>query len=480
MPRARRPCHRFPILESSGYLAVLLAYAGGLVVLGLYLSRRVRSSSDFFVAGRQLPSGLIFATFLAANIGAGSTVGASGAGYTQGLSAIWWVGSAGLGSLILAFFVGPKIYRLARQYNFLTVGDFLEMRYSRAVGLFLGATLWLGCLFILAGQLIAIAWILDAVAGVPKPWGCAIGGLVVAAYFSSGGLRTAVWLHVIQISVKMAGFAIAVPWALHAIGGLSKLQAAPAPAGYMSPVGIGAAGVAGYIVTFVPNFFIAPGLIQKLYGARDESAVRKGVGWQALVLLLYAVLPALMGMIAHAAFPGLKPEMALPAVLRQLLPWWIGALLLGAVVSAEMSAGDAVLFMLSTSIGKDLYQGVLNPGASEAQLLRVTRWTSLAAGVLGTVLAIALPTVEAAVKSFYGMIAVVLLVPLLAGLYMKSPTAAGALVTMTVSVVAALTAHFLTAGKGVSIFNPIAIGIGAGAVIMGGMTCFVWTGRLRS
>jgi len=468
-------------LASSGYVAVLLAYAGGLVVLGLYLSRRVRSSQDFFVAGRQLPPGLIFATFLAANIGAGSTVGASGKGYSQGLSAIWWVGSAGLGSLVLAFFVGPKIYRLARKYNLLTVGDFLEMRYSRAVRLFLGATLWLGCLFILAGQLIAIAWILDAAAGVSKPWGCAIGGFVVAAYFSSGGLRSAVWLHVVQIAVKMTGFLIAVPWALHAIGGWSKLQAAPAPAGYMSPVGIGAAGVAGYIVTFMPNFFIAPGLLQKLYGARDESAVRKGVGWQAVVLLLYAILPALLGMIAHAAYPGLaNPETGLPLILRHLLPWWMGALLLGAVVSAEMSAGDAVLFMLSTSIGKDLYQGVLNPAATEQQLLRVTRWASLGAGVLGTALAIALPTVEAAVRSFYGMIAVVLLVPLVAGLYMKSPSAAAALVTMTGSVIAALTAHFLTAGQGIGIFNPIAIGIGAGVVIMGGMTCFVWITRSRS
>jgi Na+/pantothenate symporter len=78
------------------------------------------------------------------------------------------------------------------------------------------------------------------------------------------------------------------------------------------------------------------------------------------------------------------------------------------------------------------------------------------------------------------MIAVVLLVPLVAGLYMKSPSAAAALVTMTGSVIAALTAHFLTAGQGIGIFNPIAIGIGAGVVIMGGMTCFVWITRSRS
>jgi solute:Na+ symporter, SSS family len=455
-------------MRSVDYIAILLAYAGGLVALGLFLSRRVRSTKDFFVAGRQLPPGLIFATFLAANIGAGSTVGATGRGFSEGLSAVWWMVSAGLGSLVLAFFVGPRIYRLAVAHNFLTVGDFLEMRYSRAVRLFLGVSLWLGCLFILAGQLIAISRILNVTANLSKPWGCALGGLVVAAYFSSGGLRTAAWVHVVQITVKMTGFLIAVPWALHAIGGWDRLHAIAAPREYFSPVGIGVRGVLSYLVIFLPNFFIAPGLIQKLYGARDESAVRRGVGWHAVVLLLYAVLPVVLGMIARAAFPGLaNPELALPTVLRELLPGWLGALLLAAVFSAELSAGDAVLFMLSTSLGKDLYKALLNPGAREDQLLRVTRCASVAAGVLGTALAIVLPTVVDALTAFYSLLTVVLMVPLLAGLYLKSPTSFAALVTMSVSVIVMLAAHFLTAGKGISIFNPVALGIGAGALTMG-------------
>lgn len=450
------------------YLLVLIAYAVVLVAVGMFLSRKVKSAGDFFVAGRSLPPGLIFATFLAANIGAGSTVGATGRGFTQGLSAVWWVGSAGLGSLVLAFFIGPRIYRLAREHHFLTVGDFLEHRYNRHVRLFLGATLWLGCLFILAGQLIAIAWILNVTAGLSKPLGCALGGLVIAAYFSTGGLRTAAWLHVIQMAVKMAGFVIAVPWALHAVGGWSALTAIPAPPpGYFSPVGIGTSGVLGYIAIFMPNFFIAPGLLQKLYGARDESAVRTGVGWQGVVLLLYAVLPALLGMIARQAFPHLdNPELALPTVLRDLLPWWLGALLLGAVFSAELSAGDAVLFMLSTSLGKDLYQSVINPAATERQLLNVTRATSVVAGALGITFAMVLPTVVSALTAFYGLLTVVLLTPLVAGLYLKFPSAVAALTTMTLSVLGTVAIHFATGGKGWWIFNPIALGIGVGIGVM--------------
>src|SRR6185436_1974576 len=97
------------------------------------MGRKVKSTGDFFVAGRRLGPGLLFATLVAANIGAGSTVGATGLAYRDGLAAWWWVGSAGIGSLFLAFFVGPRIRRLAAEHDLHTVGDFLEFRYGGAV-----------------------------------------------------------------------------------------------------------------------------------------------------------------------------------------------------------------------------------------------------------------------------------------------------------------------------------------------------------
>ena len=69
----------------------------GLLALGLVIGRQVKGARDFFVAGRALGPGLLFSTLLAANIGAGSTVGATALGYRDGLAAWWWVGSAAAG-----------------------------------------------------------------------------------------------------------------------------------------------------------------------------------------------------------------------------------------------------------------------------------------------------------------------------------------------------------------------------------------------
>jgi len=132
-------------------LALLGIYTALFVALGLWIGRRARTA-EFFVAGRALGPGLIFSTFLAANIGASSTVGATSLAYVEGVSAWWWNGSAGIGSLVLAWWVAPRIWREASAHRDLTVGDFLERRYGAAMRGIVGTLIWLGTLTILAAQ----------------------------------------------------------------------------------------------------------------------------------------------------------------------------------------------------------------------------------------------------------------------------------------------------------------------------------------
>src|SRR3990170_4655205 len=192
-----------------GYLTLLIAYSLAQIALGVWIGRRVRSASDFFVAGRSLGPGLLFGTMLAANIGAGSTIGATALGYTDGLAAVWWVGSAALGSFVLAFWIGPAMRRAAAEHDFRTVGDFLEFRFGVEVRTTIAALVWIGGIFILAGQLIAIASILNAAVGLPGTVGCIVGGVLITIYFTAGGLLTSAWVNVVQLTVKFLGFAIA-------------------------------------------------------------------------------------------------------------------------------------------------------------------------------------------------------------------------------------------------------------------------------
>src|SRR6478735_2594439 len=138
-------------------LGLLAAFVLVQIGVGLWVGHRLRGTSDFFVAGRRLPAPLVFATFLAANIGAGSTIGASSLGY-----------SLGLGALVFALWAGPRLWRLASDHNFLTLGDYLEWRYNSAVRATVSIIIWFISLAILAGQLLGATSILQVVAGVPR------------------------------------------------------------------------------------------------------------------------------------------------------------------------------------------------------------------------------------------------------------------------------------------------------------------------
>jgi SSS family solute:Na+ symporter len=461
------------------YLAALLVYAAFLMGLGLWVGRRVRTSADFLVAGRRLGPGALFATFLAANIGAGSTVGATGLGYRFGLSAWWWVGSAGIGTLLLAQFIGPRIWTIAQRHRLSTLGDYLELRYSRAVKAVVALLFWFGALAILAGQLIAISWILTVVIDLPKWAGCSIGGAVAILYCTAGGLTGSAFINRFELAVTLSGLVLAVPFSLHALGGWSHLHLliaqqslAAAPARF-SLIGAGPHQILAWIAILVPSFIVSPGLIQKLYGARSAAAVRTGISLNSIGQLLFAFVPPILGLCALAAFPHLaNPELALPSAMKLLLPRWLGLWTLASIFSAELSATDAILFMLSSSLTVDLYQTFLNPKAEGPRLLAVGRVVCVLAGIAGIFLAIALPSIIAAVSLFYGLIAVVLFVPVLAGLYAKRALASAALTSIAVALATTLTINSLTHGHGLTLLSPQALGILSAALVFVAFSIF--------
>jgi SSS family solute:Na+ symporter len=179
-------------------------------------------------------------------------------------------------------------------------------------------------------------------------------------------------------------------------------------------------------------------------------------------------------MIAAAAFPNLDHgDLALPTVITQLVPIWAGILLLAAIFSAELSSADAVLFMLTTSLARDLYQRFLHPDVTESKLLRLSRGASFLAGTAAVILAVILPSVISALTIFYSLLSVALFVPVLAGLYWSKPGPRTCLQAVLLSVAATIVIHFTTSGEGIFFLSPTALGICVSAL------SFSLAGRLR-
>ena len=441
-------------------LLFIVLYAVMLVALGAFIGRKAKSASDFFVAGRNFGSGLLFTTLIAANLGAGSTVGVTALAYTHGLSAWWWIGSAGIGSLILAFIVGPKIWRVAREHDYYTLSDYLDARYSRAFSGIISAMMAAGTLALFAGQLLGIAWILEVAADVPKVQGVIAGAVVTTLYFAAGGLLSSAVVNIVEVAVILAGFIIACPYVLSYSGGFEGIRDAVTKTSYFEPFGMGAGAIIGYIVMLVPSFFISPGLIGKVFAAKDERSIKTGTAMNGLVQLVFAVIPVIIGMACFAKFPELsRADLALPTAMKEMMPFAAACLALAGIFAAEVSTADTVLYMLAGSLVNDLYRRFINPKISDRSLLWGSRVTSLVCGVLGVVLALRLESIISALTIFYSLMSVSLSAPLVFGLFTRRAGNAGA-------VFSAL------AGAGVTVYMTFAkVSVNVGGVVLNASTC---------
>ncbi len=444
------------------YLVVIALYAVLLIAVGVIISRRVKGADDFFVGGRKMAPFLLFITLVAPNIGAGSTVGVAGMGFVSGISAAWWIIASAVGTFILAFIIGPKIWEIAKKHGFYTLGDYLEYRYNRYLRGFISLMMAIGTLAIFAGQLMGIGWILSVVADIDKTTSVLIAAVVVVLYFCAGGFLSAVYANLIEAGVKLIGFIVAVPLVISFVGGFDGLQAkvvanmadTAKSAAYFNFDGLGSTVIMGFFLMLMPSFFLSPALIGKVYSARDKTAVRVSTCACGLVMLLFSVIPVILGMAAYAIAPDLpQRDLALPYVMKECMPFWASALALAAIFSAEISAADAVLYMITTSFTKDLYKSFINPSVSDENLIKGGRLVTVLAGIVGIGLAIILPNVISALSIFYALMSVSITAPLLFGLFTKRSSSVSAIVAAIVGVITTVGLQFFHANKGIWILN---------------------------
>jgi SSS family solute:Na+ symporter len=278
-------------------------------------------------------------------------------------------------------------------------------------------------------------------------------------YFVAGGLLSSAHVNLVQLAVKLIGFAAITPLAVALAGGWSALSQDAS----RLDVFAGGSPQSGWRLLFFlgPAFVVSPGLLQKAFAARNERAVTKGVALNGLALIAFAVLPTLIGMSARVLHPQITGDLAFATIAADLTPAF-GALALAAVFSAEASAADAVLFMLATSGARDLYRRV-RPSASDEDLLHAARVAGITGAVCGLALAMTHRSVIEALSTFYAVMVVTLFVPIIGGLYGRRTSRRQGLASL-VGVPALAAVHWSTGGAGYGPLTPVVAGVLASAV----------------
>jgi SSS family solute:Na+ symporter len=285
--------------------------------------------------------------------------------------------------------------------------------------------------------------------GAPRWLGSLVGGGLMTVYFTAGGLLGTAWINSVQLGVMLVGFFLALPFALDVVGGVGAFTSLALPSGFTDITYSSGPGSGWTLLALTgPAFVISPGLIQKSFGASSARALRIGVAANGVGLMIFAFFPVLLGMTARVGLPEITaPDLVLPTLLATLLPPWLGALAMASVFSTEVDTCDAILFMISTSVSKDLYKRYLKPSATDDELLVVARAAAVVGGMLGVLLSIYLSTIVQAMTVFYSLLGVSLFAPVLGGLYSRRAGSPEALASIGAGVVTLLVVRYGVGGS---------------------------------
>ncbi len=427
---------------------ILGLYFAFVLGIGVALKGSMKTSTDFFLAGRAIPAWVAGLAFMSANLGAQEVIGmgASGAKYGIATSHFYWIGAIPamvfVGLFMMPFYYGSR----AR-----SVPEYLRLRFDEktrglnAISFAIMTIFSSGISMYAIAKLIQTLHVFDGVfqrLGLNSSWifdfAILISAIVVLIYTFLGGLSSAIYNEVLQFFLIVAGFLPLTYLGLKNVGGWSGLKATLGPsythswAGLSHPdtnrLGVEWFGLVmglGFVLSFgywCTDFLV----IQRAMAAKSMSAARRTPLIGAFPKMLFPFLVILPGLIAialptqpavppHARVivaaeppgkgiipmkvdassgkpmldkdgkPQLDYDLAVPSMLLHYFPPGMLGLGLTALLASFMSGMAGNVTAFNTVWTYDIYQSYIRPGATDEHYL----WMGRAATVFGIALSIA-------------------------------------------------------------------------------------------
>jgi SSS family solute:Na+ symporter len=399
------------------------------LVVGALLSSRIKTASDYLIAGRHLGLPLTTASLAAVQIGAGVVLGGAETGAASGVWPGMWYGlGCGLG-LVLAGLLAAK--RLRESGGFVPM-DFFAERYGerRWVRIWAWVSNIPSLLGIFAAQLMACGAILEGL-GIPFRYGVIGIGAVILLSNAMSGMWGVVVVDFIQVAIIMVGIPIAAVAAATQPSevGFGALLATP-----FVPEGMGKKAV--FLITpFLFSISVSYDAFIRYQSARTASVAKWACIISGILVIVISFCASLIGAAGRQAFPAVSNDGLMTHVIRSTLPPLIGGVVVSALLAAAMSTANALLISLSGCFSRDFYNKVLHPSADLDQISNAKRFVRLAvvaALVLGVAAALSARGILDTIIIFNYPYMGSMMVPLLGGVLWRGATTAGAYAAMAV------------------------------------------------
>ncbi len=354
--------------------------------IGLWISRRIHSESDYFLGGRNVSLLLVAFSLFATWFGAETCMGSSAAVYRQGLS-----GSRAdpFGFSLCLLLMGLLLAGRLRRANYVTLADFYRERYGAFVEKFAVWVMIPSSLIWGAAQIRAFGQVISATTPLPVNPAITMAALFVLVYTLMGGLLGDIYTDLIQGIFIIIGLATLLvisiqdnPQWLKIIGGMesARLSLIGPAEGILARIDRWLVPVLGSLVT--------QEVISRVLSAKSPSVARRASFAACGIYLALGTIPVLLGLLGPFIFPAVaESEQFLILLAGRYLPKALFIVFSGALISAIISTVDSILLAISALLSHNVIVPLLGVKSERARVLSA-RAIVLAAGILAYVIAI--------------------------------------------------------------------------------------------
>ncbi len=372
---------------------VMIAYFVAILAIGTWFGRKQKSTKDFFFAGQRFSWWLIAFSLVATTIGSYSFVKYSKIAYNYGLASSqtylndwFWLPLFIFGWLPLLYFS-----RLT------SIPEYFERRFGRSTRNVVTGLLLVYLIGYVGVNLFTMGKALHILLGWDVFWGAVCVACISAVYVTFGGQTSVIMTDLFQGVMLLATGALIVFLGAQMLGGMDELWS-HMPRGHRTSftnfnvdpayhsVGIFWQDAMANSATF---YFLNQGMLMRFMAARSVEEGRK-----AVISVLVVLMPIAAIVVASGGWVGKALETAgiLPPgmdggevffITSELLarPGVFG-LIMAALTAALMSTVDTLITAVAAIVVNDVYMPK-RPQATERDLLRVARVTSIGVTLLG-------------------------------------------------------------------------------------------------
>lgn len=422
---------------SGQYLLILGLYFFGMLFLGAFFNKRIKSKKDYFIAKGKLGPATIGFSFSATQMSGSTYMGAVGTEKILGYNFTPAAVSSAAAPWFSYILLGNRLRRVASKLNSVTIADIFEARfYSKFAGLTCTLIMLVAFIPMIAAQLKAAGNIFEVILGLPYLAGLFIFGGIVIIYTVLGGMFAVAWTDLIQGLIMIIGFAILAPVAVTAAGGFSEMHFQYSQ---INPQAISFLGkmpavwvVSAFIVWGFFQIGGSPASVTRFLIPEDDKTLKRAMVYSVLFQSFIYLSATFVAIAGGVLLPNLaRPDLTVPTMVSQLLPPVIGAIIIAAVLGAMMSTIDSILLLAGSLVVENIFIRFLDKRIDTRKGLKMARMVTMLTGVLALLVAVNPPApILWIVTMSFSLMASAFTFPFLLGLWWPGATKEGGITGM--------------------------------------------------